>query len=269
MTLRAGDNLIDLSTPIVMGILNATPDSFYNSSRLNTEDEAIARTEKMLNDGATIIDIGGYSTRPGAQEISSEEEIERVIPLIKAIHNVFPEAILSIDSFRPSVVSKALETGATIVNDISGFQDEEILDVTAKYNAAYILMHMKGTPQTMMGETNYNNLFGDIAQYFTEKINTIRSKGINDIILDPGFGFAKTIEQNHHLLANSNGFNIFDLPVLIGISRKSMIYKKLGITPEEALNGTIALNALALQNGAKILRVHDVKEASELIKLLS
>ena len=269
MTLRTRDKLIDLSTPIVMGILNVTPDSFYSSSRLNTENEVLKQAEKMLNDGATILDIGGYSSRPGAEDISVSDEISRIAPIFDLISKTFPEAILSIDTFRSEVAEEALRNGGHMINDISGIQDEKIMDVAVEYNAAYVLMHMRGTPQTMMDNTSYDNLFNEMINYFSDRIDTLRTKGVKDIVIDPGFGFAKTIDQNHQLLRNLNAFNLLDLPLLAGVSRKSMIYKKLNTSPEESLNGTIALNAIALNNGAKILRVHDVKEAVELIKLLA
>lgn len=269
-SIRIGDKLLDLSTPVVMGILNATPDSFYAESREKSTTGAFDKAAKMIEAGAQIIDIGGYSTRPGADEISINEEIDRIVPIIQEIRKRFPETAISIDTFRSSVAEAAILSGANIINDVSGFEiDPAIIDVAAKHKVPYVLMHMRGTPKTMQSLTDYDNLFKDISLYFSEKIERLKSAGVNDIILDPGFGFAKTIEQNHELLQNLEAFHLFEKPILAGLSRKSMIYKKLGITPEESLNGTIALNAVALQKGAKLLRVHDVKEAIDLIHLLS
>jgi len=268
-SIRIGDKLLDLSIPVVMGILNATPDSFYAKSREKTISSALDKARKMISDGAKIIDVGGYSTRPGADDITIEEEISRVIPIIKSLRSEVPELVISIDTFRSEVAEAAISAGANIINDVSGFEiDPKIITIAAKHQVPYILMHMRGTPQTMQSFTEYDNLFKDIAQYFSSKIEQLKNAGLKDVILDPGFGFAKTIEQNHHLLRNLEALHLFGVPILAGLSRKSMIYKKLGITPEESLNGTIALNAIALSKGAKILRVHDVKEAVELIELL-
>jgi dihydropteroate synthase len=268
-SIRVGDKLLDLSIPVVMGILNATPDSFYEGSRENTVSGALEKAREMVTAGAKIIDVGGYSTRPGADDISADEEASRVIPIIRALQVEFPEILISVDTFRSTVAEDAIHAGADIINDVSGFEiDPAIIEVAAKYKVPYILMHMRGTPKTMQSLTEYDNLFKDISLYFSQKIERLKEVGLKDVILDPGFGFAKTIEQNHHLLRNLEALQLFGFPVLAGLSRKSMIYKKLGITPEESLNGTIALNAIALQKGAKILRVHDVKEAVELIQLL-
>lgn len=268
-SIRIGDKLLDLSIPVVMGILNATPDSFYEESREKTVVGAIEKARKMISQGARIIDIGGYSTRPGADDISIEEEISRVVPIIESLRNEFPELVISIDTFRSHVAEQAILAGANIVNDVSGFEiDPTIIDVAAKYKVPYILMHARGTPETMQSMTEYENLFKDISLYFSQKINQLQAAGVSDIIIDPGFGFAKTIDQNYELLHNMEAFLLFGKPILAGLSRKSMIYKKLGITPEESLNGTIALNAIALDKGARILRVHDVKEAIELIEIL-
>jgi dihydropteroate synthase len=269
MTIRIGDKLLDISQPIVMGIINATPDSFYSQSRLSTENELLAQVETMENDGVKIIDIGGYSTRPGAEHIEPEEEISRIIPLIEVAKKQFPNLVFSVDTFHSKTAETAINSGAEIINDVSGFGiDQEISKIAAKYNVPYVLMHMKGTPQTMMEKTEYDNLFGDIYSYFSSKINYLERSGVNDIIIDPGFGFSKTIEQNHSLLRNMQFLTELKRPILAGLSRKSMIYKKLKINPEEALNGTIALNTIALIKGANILRVHDVKEAVELINLM-
>ena len=268
-SIRVGDKLLDLSIPVVMGIVNATPDSFYDGSREESAAGAIDKAREMISSGAKIIDIGGYSTRPGAVDISIEEEIGRVIPIIKSLRSEFPELIISIDTFRSQVAETAILAGANIINDVSGFEiDPEIMEVAAKFKVPYILMHMRGTPETMQSLTDYDNIFKDLSLYFSRKIKQLKDAGVNDIILDPGFGFAKTIDQNHHLLRNLEAFHLFEKPILAGLSRKSMIYKKLGITAEESLNGTIALNAIALEKGAKILRVHDVKEARDLIDLL-
>lgn len=268
-SIRFGDKLLDLSTPIVMGIVNATPDSFYEGSRAETIDAAISRAKEMVAAGAQIVDIGGYSSRPNAEDITVTEELNRVWPIISELRRDLPEVIISIDTFRSEVAEKAILAGASLINDISGFEiDPKIVDVAAKYQVPYVLMHMRGTPQTMQTMTDYDNLFRDMALYFSRKIEQLKKAGSKDIILDPGFGFAKTIDQNYEILENLEAFHLFGRPILAGLSRKSMIYKKLGITPEESLEGTIALNKIALEKGAKILRVHDVKEAVELIKSL-
>lgn len=264
-----GGKHYDLSHPLIMGILNLTPDSFYDGSRISSESTLIKRVKEMLMSGADILDIGGYSTRPGSIDISVEEEISRVIPAIESILSHFPTAIVSIDTFRSEVADAALSAGALIVNDVSGFNiDPQIIDVTAKHNAAYILMHMRGTPQSMMENTDYNDVTKDVYSYFESKIQVLKNKGISTIILDPGFGFSKTIDQNYELLDNMEQFQNLQMPILLGISRKSMIYRKLGITPQESLAGTIALNTIGIKKGANILRVHDVKEAKQLIDLL-
>jgi dihydropteroate synthase len=268
-TLRVKDKLMDLSTPKVMAILNVTPDSFYSGSRVDSEELIIERVKDLLSAGADIIDVGGYSSRPDAVDISEQEEVDRITPAIEQILARFPDTIISIDTFRSRVAEEALNKGAAIINDISGFEvDPEIIHVASKYNAPYILMHMRGTPKTMQSLTDYSNLFKNIASYFSDKIAQLKSDGVCDIILDPGFGFSKTIDQNYELLHNLDTFQLLGHPILTGLSRKSMIYKKLGITPEESLAGTIALNAIALEKGASILRVHDVQEAKNLINLL-
>jgi len=261
--------LIDLSIPKVMGILNVTPDSFYSGSRVDLGQVLLNRVNDMLLSGADILDVGGYSTRPGADDISMQEEIDRVCPAIEVIVANHPEAVISVDTFRSDVAAAALKSGAAIINDISGFQQDDTLpEIAAKYDAVYILMHSRGTPKTMQTMTNYNNVFTEIAAYFSEKAAILKKAGVKDIILDPGFGFAKTLEDNHRLLHGLDYFHFLEMPLLVGVSRKSMIYKKLGITAENALNGTIALNAIGLSKGASILRVHDVKEARELVNLL-
>jgi dihydropteroate synthase len=269
-SIRVKDKLLDLSTPVVMGIVNVTPDSFYSASRPVSTGAIIERVKDLLMAGAKIIDVGGYSSRPGADDISEAEEIDRVLPIIRAINELDASILISIDTFRSRVARAALENGACMINDISGFQiDPAIVDVAAEFQVPYILMHLRGTPQTMQSQTNYENIFKEMSTYFSQKIAILETAGVKDIILDPGFGFSKTIEQSHYLLQNLEAFQVFDRPILAGLSRKSMIYKKLGITPEEALPGTIALNAIALNKGAGILRVHDVQEAVDLIRLLS
>lgn len=268
MTLNCLGRLIDLSSPRIMGILNSTPDSFYAGSRIPGVDEALARAEAMLGEGATFLDIGGYSTRPGAAEVSEEEELRRVAPLVEALVSAFPEALLSIDTFRSRVARTALEAGAALVNDISaGLRDPEMLALVAEKRVPYIMMHMRGTPADMAQLTAYDDLVGEILFYFSERLAAARALGITDLIADPGFGFAKTRAQNFELLAGLPAFRVLEAPLLVGISRKSMIWKTLGIDPSEALNGTTALHMLALQGGASILRVHDVKEASQCIRL--
>ncbi len=261
--------LLDLRIPKVMGIVNTTPDSFYAGSTVNSQDALRERVNDMLLSGADILDIGGYSSRPGADDVSIQEEIDRVCPAIEQIVQDHPEAVISIDTFRSEVAEEALKAGAGIINDISGFRyDSSLPQIAAKYKAPYILMHMRGTPQTMQSLTNYENIFAEIAGYFSAKTELLRKAGVKDVILDPGFGFAKTLEDNHRLLHNLDYFQLLESPILVGISRKSMVYKKLDITPEESLNGTTALNTVALLKGASILRVHDVKEAKQLVDLL-
>lgn len=267
-TLNIGGNILDLSTPIVMGVLNATPDSFYGNSRHENIDDALQKVEKMIAEGATIIDVGGYSTRPGAENVAIEEEINRTIPLIAAIVAAFPGVIISADTFRAEVAKACVASGAKIVNDISGGTlDPKMLKTIAHLGVPYILMHMRGTPANMAQQTTYNNLINDVVDELQEKITQAKDAGIKDIIVDPGLGFAKTAEQNFQIIKNLSYFKLFGLPLLIGASRKSMIYKTLETTPENALNGTTVVNTIALMNGANILRVHDVKEAVETIKL--
>jgi dihydropteroate synthase len=270
MTINCKGTLIDLSTPKVMGILNITPDSFYDGSVLQNENAILAQAEKMLNNGATFLDMGGYSSRPGAIDVPVTEEINRVIPAIELVLKNFPEALISIDTFRSKVAKKAIECGAVIINDISaGMLDEAMLSTVLQLQVPYIMMHMRGTSQTMQSQTDYKNVTLDVLHYFSERIAAARSAGINDLIVDPGFGFAKTIEQNFELLSNLELFKNLNVPLLIGISRKGMIHKTLNITPQEALNGTTALNGIALLKGANILRVHDVKEAVECVELMN
>ncbi|KAA6431617.1 dihydropteroate synthase [Dyadobacter flavalbus] len=267
-TLNIRGRLMELSTPVVMGILNITPDSFYAGSRISSVDELVDKAGQMQKEGAGIIDVGGYSTRPGAKEIDPEEEADRVESAIEPLNKYFPDLILSVDTFRSSVASRAVYKGAHMINDVSGgILDDSMFDVAAALKVPYILMHMRGTPQTMNQLTNYNQLIPDILKDLKEKVDVLRQKGVADIIVDPGFGFAKTIAQNFELMKNLHAFHLLDYPLLVGISRKTTIYKTLNITAEEALNGTTVLNTLALQQGASIIRVHDVKPAAEVVKL--
>ena len=269
-TINCKGTLIDLSTPKVMGIVNVTPDSFFDGGKLTNSDEIVVQVEKMLQDGATFIDLGGYSSKPGAEFVSETEELNRVVPIVKLLVEKFPDILLSIDTFRSEVAKQTVENGAAIINDISaGLLDENMLETVAKLQVPYIMMHMKGTPQTMQSLANYEDLLKEMNFYFSERIAKARSFGLNDIIIDPGFGFAKTIEHNYELLQNLELLQFHELPILAGISRKSMIYKTLETSPEEALNGTTFLHAFCLQKGANILRVHDVKEAVECVKLIS
>jgi dihydropteroate synthase len=270
MTINCKGQLIDLLTPKVMGILNVTPDSFYDGGRFTAHKEILLQVEKMLQEGATFIDIGGQSSKPNAQLVSVDEELTRVVTVVDLILKNFPQAILSIDTFNSKVAKLCIENGAAIINDISaGMLDNKMMETVAQLQVPYIMMHMKGTPQTMQKLTNYDNLMKELLFYFSERVATARSLGINDLIVDPGFGFAKTIEQNFELLSKLELFDMLELPVLVGLSRKSMIYKTLESISENSLNGTSVLNTLALTKGAKILRVHDVKEAMECVKLYS
>lgn len=270
MTINCKGNLIDLSTPKIMGILNITPDSFYVGGSYKNEAEIISQVEKMLNDGATFIDVGAYSSKPGAEFVSEEEELNRVLPVIDLILSNFPNVLLSIDTFRSKVAKQAINKGAAIINDISaGMLDDNMLQTVAEMQVPYVMMHMKGTPQTMQSLATYEDVVKEVMFYFSERINAARKLGINDVIVDPGFGFAKTLKHNYEIMQNLEFFSILELPILVGISRKSMIYKLLETTPNEALNGTSVLNTIALQKGAQILRVHDVKEAQECIKIFT
>ncbi len=251
-----------------MGILNVTPDSFYDGGNYSKLSDVLKHVEHMLTNGATFIDVGAYSSRPNADDVSETEELKRSVPVIEAISKTFPEALISIDTFRSSVAKACVNAGASLVNDISAGQlDKEMMPTVATLQVPYIMMHMKGTPQTMTSTTNYDNLTKDILSYFSEKISEANALGINDIILDVGFGFSKTREQNFELLNHLDSFNITGLPMLVGLSRKSTIYKTLNTTASKALNGTTAMHAWALQQGSNILRVHDVKEAMEVITL--
>lgn len=269
MFINCKGNLIDLSRPRVMGIINVTPDSFFSGSRSTSEKEILQNAERMLKEGADFLDLGAYSSRPGADDIPVEEELKRMIPSVELIIKNFPEAVLSIDTFRAEIASKSIKAGAAMINDISaGKLDKEMLPIIAKFQVPYIMMHMKGTPQSMKELNQYEDLVGDILLYFSERIKAARELGINDIIIDPGFGFAKNIEQNYELFSKLEIFRNLELPMLTGISRKSMVWKKLGISADEALNGTTVLNTIALMKGTNILRVHDVKEAVECIKII-
>jgi len=251
-----------------MGIINVTPDSFYSGSRQSTVDAALQKAEQMINEGATILDLGGQSTRPNSKQISAEEEAERVCPAIEAVHKQFPDAIISVDTYYHYVAEQAVYAGASIVNDISGGTlDSDMLFVVAKSKTPFICMHMKGTPENMQQHAVYENVTREVLDYFIQRIDVCKQAGINDVIIDPGFGFAKTIAHNFELLRNLSVFKMLEKPIIAGLSRKSTVYKTLGITSEEALNGTTVMNTLALLNGANILRAHDVKEAVEAIKL--
>ncbi|WP_400077150.1 dihydropteroate synthase [Winogradskyella sp. R77965] len=270
MTINCKGQLIDLTSPKVMGILNITPDSFYDGGKYRDEAQIINQVESMLNDGATFIDIGGYSSRPGADEVSEVEELNRVIPVIELILKHFSGTLISIDTFRSEVVRQSIEAGAALVNDISaGKHDHNMLATVGKLGVPYIMMHMKGNPKTMQQQTDYKDLLKEVISYFAERISAAHSEKINDIIIDPGFGFAKTTEQNFELLNHLELLKMLDKPMLAGVSRKSMIYKTLNTTSENALNGTTALHMVALQKGANILRAHDVKEAMECVTLFN
>ena len=267
-TINVRGELLDLSLPRVMGILNITPDSFYEKSRLDSPDAVLDRVGTMEQEGATFIDVGGYSTRPGAKEVSTEEEIDRIASMIEPIDKYFPKLIISIDTFRSKVAKIAVEKGADMINDVSGGDlDPEMFDTIAELGVPYVLMHMRGTPQTMGTLTQYQNLIPDILKEMSKKIVALRYRGVKDILVDPGFGFAKSIAQNFELLGNLSEFHQLGHAVLAGISRKATIYKTLEVSAEEALNGTTVLNTVALQKGASVLRVHDVKPAVEAVKL--
>jgi len=269
MTINCKGKLIDLASPKVMGILNITPDSFYDGGAHKNEVEVLNHVERMLSEGATFIDVGAYSSRPNADHISEIDELKRILPIVKLILKEFPETLLSIDTFRSEIAKQCIEAGACMINDISaGKLDEHMLQTIADLHVPYIMMHMRGTPQNMQQQTEYDNLLKDILFYFSERIAAAKAAGIIDIMVDPGFGFAKTLEQNFELLNKLELFKIIEKPLLIGISRKSMIYKTLETSAKEALNGTSVLNTIALQKGASILRVHDVKEATECITLV-
>ncbi len=269
MTINCKGSLIDLSVPKIMGILNLTPDSFYDGGTYKNENGVLRQTELMLHEGATFIDLGAYSSRPGADHISVEEERKRILPTVKLLIKEFPEILLSIDTFRSEIARSCVEAGAAMINDISaGNLDKKMIPTVGELKVPYIMMHMKGTPQTMKSMDQYDNLMHEIQCYFSEKIAEARKHKVDDIIIDPGFGFAKNISQNFELLKKLSLLRLQDVSVLAGVSRKSMIYKTLNINPSEALNGTTALNTIALLHGAAILRVHDVKEAMQCITLV-
>ena len=267
-TINIKGKLLDLSTPKVMGILNVTPDSFYENSRVSIEEDIVKQVQQMVTDGMDIVDVGGYSSRPGAKEVSLDDELRRVVPVVKIINENFPLLPISIDTFRSNVAEEAVNVGAGIINDISaGEMDERMFNLVAELQVPYIAMHMKGTPQTMQKNPVYDDLMQEILLYFSEKVNKLRQLNVNDIILDPGFGFGKTLEHNYEILNKFELFQNLDLPILTGVSRKSMINKVLGTTPDNALNGTTVLNTIALTRGTNILRVHDVKEAKQAVML--
>lgn len=269
MTINCKGQLIDLSTPKVMGILNITPDSFYDGGKHKNEKDILRHVESILNEGATFLDVGAYSSRPNADQVSEDIELKRIVPVVALILKHFPEALLSIDTFRSAVAKECIGAGAALINDISaGKLDDTMLPTIAALKVPYIMMHMRGTPQTMQQQTDYENLLKEINFYFSERLALARDLGIVDIIIDPGFGFAKTLEQNYELLNKLELLKIVGKPILVGVSRKSMIYRPLEITAKNALNGTTVLNTVGLQKGASILRVHDVAEAVECIKLV-
>ena len=270
MNINCNGKLIDLTTPKVMGILNVTPNSFYDGGKHKEINSIIHQVDKMLSEGADFIDIGAYSSKPSAEFVSEEEEIKRLVPIVKSLVDTFPNIILSVDTFRAQVAKASVENGVAMVNDIAaGLLDDKMLETVDELKVPYIMMHMRGNPQTMQSLTQYDDIVKEMIFYFSERIQKARSFGISDIVIDPGFGFAKTLEQNYEVLHKMELFSMLELPLLAGISRKSMIYKVLESSPQEALNGTSVLNTIALQKGAKILRVHDVKEAVECIKLVS
>jgi dihydropteroate synthase len=268
-TLNCGGNLLTLDVPRIMGILNTTPDSFFDGGQYNRVDNALFQVEKMLNDGADIIDVGGYSSRPGAIDISVEEEIERTAPIINALCRRFPDSIISIDTFRAAVAKECLQAGATIVNDIAaGDDDPDMFALIAQKNVPYIIMHKQGNPQTMQQNPVYNDVLSEVLDYLAKKVALLHSLHIHDVVVDPGFGFGKTVAHNFILLKNLAAFEVLGVPILAGVSRKSLINKVLGTKAADALNGTTVLNTIALQNGANLLRVHDVKEATQAVKLI-
>lgn len=268
MHMNCKGKLIDLTKPKIMGILNSTPDSFFSGSRFESLEVALKVAEKMLMDGADFLDVGGMSTRPNSDEVSENEELNRVIPLVEVILKEFPDALISVDTYRSKVAKEAVNAGVALVNDISaGSMDGEMFSTMAELKVPYILMHMQGTPKTMQQNPTYENVVIEINQFFSEKIRELNELGVNDILLDPGFGFGKTVEHNYELMQNLNLLGCGDFPLLVGVSRKSMVTRLLNSTAAEALNGTTALHMIALERGAKILRVHDVKEAREVVQI--
>lgn len=269
MTINCKGTLVDLTKPKVMGILNVTPDSFFDGGKYKNERDILEQAEKMLSEGATFIDVGAYSSRPGAKHISEEEELQRMLPVVELLIKNFPEIIISIDSFRSRVVEESINAGAAIINDISGGKmDEQMFETVAKLQVPYIMMHMKGTPQNMQQNPQYENVVTEVISFFAEQLFKLRELKVNDVIIDVGFGFGKTLDQNYELLKKLSLFKSLDVPILTGVSRKSMLYKLLGVTPKEALNATTVANTIALLNGTHILRVHDVKEAVEAVKIV-
>ena len=267
-TINVGGRLVSLDEPQVMGILNVTPDSFFATSRCRSEEEIRQRVCQIRQEGATMVDIGAYSSRPGAEDVSKDEELRRLLPAIDIVREEWPEAIISVDTFRAEVARRAVEAGADIVNDISGGEmDPEMFSAVADMHVPYILMHMQGTPRDMQKAPHYDNLMCEVFRSLGERVELLHEMGVADVILDPGFGFGKTLEQNYEMMARLGEFRLLECPILAGVSRKSMVYRLLGTTPEESLNGTTALNTIALMNGASILRVHDVREAVEAVKI--
>lgn len=267
-TINVGGRLVSLDEPQVMGILNVTPDSFFATSRCRSEEEIRQRVCQIRQEGATMVDIGAYSSRPGAEDVSKDEELRRLLPAIDIVREEWPEAIISVDTFRAEVARRAVEAGADIINDISGGEmDPEMFSAVADMHVPYILMHMQGTPRDMQNAPHYDNLMCEVFRSLGERVELLHEMGVADVILDPGFGFGKTMEQNYEMMARLGEFRLLDCPILAGVSRKSMVYRLLDTTPEESLNGTTVLNTIALMNGASILRVHDVKEAVEAVKI--
>lgn len=270
MTLNINGILLDLSKPKIMGILNITPDSFYDGGVYNSDNKILNQVEKMLLEGADIIDIGGYSSRPGAKELTIKQETDRIIPIIELIVKKFENVIISVDTFRSEIAKKAIKSGASIINDISGGEiDNNMYKVVGELKVPYVIMHMKGVPKDMQNNPKYDDIVNDIVRNLSYKIDLAKKAGILDIIIDPGFGFGKTLEQNFKILENLSFFKQLEQPIMVGVSRKSMIYKLLGISPKDASNGTTCLNSISLNNGANIIRVHDVKEAKEVVNLIS
>jgi dihydropteroate synthase len=268
MTINCNGKLIDVSHPKIMGILNITPDSFFDGGHYNDTTSILKQVEKMLLEGATFIDVGACSSRPGSMAVTEEEELKRLIQVVELLVSTFPDIILSIDTFRSRVAYQCIQSGAAMINDISaGKMDDNMMKVVGDMGVPYIMMHMKGTPKNMQDHLDYDNLTKDIIYYFSERIHAARAHKINDLIIDPGFGFAKTLKQNYHLLSDLNLLAVLDMPILVGVSRKSMIYKLLDTTPDKALNGTTSLNTVSLMHGANVLRVHDVKEAMQCIAI--
>ena len=267
-TINVGGRLVSLDEPQVMGILNVTPDSFFATSRCRSEEEIRQRVCQIRQEGATMVDIGAYSSRPGAEDVAQGEELRRLLPAIDIVREEWPEAIISVDTFRAEVARRAVEAGADIINDISGGEmDPEMFSAVADMHVPYILMHMQGTPRDMQKAPHYDNLMCEVFRSLGERVELLHEMGVADVILDPGFGFGKTMEQNYEMMARLGEFRLLDCPILAGVSRKSMVYRLLDTTPEESLNGTTVLNTIALMNGASILRVHDVKEAVEAVKI--